>query len=258
MSVNVKVKSLMTKPVVTVRRKISVKEAVKKMANKSISCIVIAEKKIAIGIFTKFDLLSLLETGVDLNKIQIESVMRTPVMPIGENNSFFNTARQMDQMEVRRFVIVDRSQKLTGIITETDIVRNFAVSSFSYRTSLAAVAVEGFIATPKTSLKKIARMMIDDRRSCVTIVKNSKPEGIVTQALFVKLAARYREPLKGNAESRMIKNMTTSSIESSVREIVMLMAKKELRHMVTVDERGRFTGTVSQRELVRHIERSRL
>ncbi|MEE8483027.1 MAG: CBS domain-containing protein [Nitrospinota bacterium] len=253
-----KVKSLMTKPVVTVRRKVSVKEAVKKMAKKSISCVIIAEKKIPIGIFTKYDLLSLLDTGADLNKILIESAMRTPVMPISENSSFFDTARQMDQMEVRRFVIVDRSQKLTGIITETDVVRNFAVTSFSYRMSLAAVAVEGFTATPKTPLKKIAHMMIDGRRSCVTIVKNSKPEGIVTQALLVKLAARYREPLKGNADSRMTKNITASSIESSVREIVMLMAKKELRHVVTVDERGRFTGTVSQRELVRHIERSRL
>lgn len=253
-----KIKSLMSKPVKTVKRKATIKEAVKIMAKKAISCVVISEKKIPIGIFTKRDLLSVVEAGMNLNKTKIEPVMHTPVLAIKESENIFTAARHMDSMEVRRFILVDRSAKLLGIITETDIVRGFALRVFSYQSSLAAVAVEGLTASPKTPLKKIVRMMLDGRRSCVTILKNRKPVGMVSESNILKLAARAKDPLKGAADDKMSKRIIISNIESSVRKSVVEMIKRDFRHIVVVDDHGRYAGTVSQRELVHHIEISQV
>lgn len=253
-----RVKAIMSRPVITVRRKNNVKETIKKMVKENISCVVVAEKKIPIGIFTKRDLLGLLVAGIDLNNTAIESVMRTPVMPIGEGEKIFAVARQMDRMEVRRFIIVDKSNRITGIVTDTDIVRKFASREFSYQTSLAALSAEGLTATPKTSLKKIAGMMLGARKSSAIIIKNRKPVGIVTESLFVKLATRHKDPLKASTESRMIKKITMANIEGSSREAVINMINKDHRNLICVDEKGRYTGTIDQLELVHHIEKSHL
>ena len=141
---------MMSRKVVMVRRVENVKDSVKKMAKKSISCLVVAEKKMPIGIFTKRDLLGMLDYGMDLNKTTIDAVMRTPVMPIDENDTFLSAARRMGLMDVRRFIVVDKTGKLSGIVTQTDIIKYFATRAFPYNLTLATIANYGYIATPAT------------------------------------------------------------------------------------------------------------
>ncbi|MFQ5432451.1 MAG: CBS domain-containing protein [Nitrospinota bacterium] len=250
------IKSMMSRKVVTVRRFESVKNSVKKMAQKSISCLVVAEKKMPIGIFTKRDLLGMLDYGMDLNKTKIDAVMRTPVMPIDENDTFLSAARRMGLMDVRRFIVVDKAGKLSGIVTQTDIIKYFATRSFPYNLTLATIASSGYTATPVTPLKKIARTMIENRITCVTVLKNRKPVGLLTEQYLVKLSARAREPIKGRAGERMIKKFSVVNIEQSMRESVLRMIKDGSRNLVLVDDGGRYAGVVEQKELVAYIEKS--
>jgi len=247
---------MMSRKVATVRRMESVKDSVKKMAKKSISCLVVAEKKIPIGIFTKRDLLAMLDYGMDLNETKIDAVMRTPVMPISENDTFLSAARRMGLMDVRRFIVIDKTGKLSGIVTQTDIIKYFATRAFPYNLTLATIANSGYTATPATPLKKIARTMIENRITCVTILKNQKPVGLFTEQHFVRLSARSREPLKGNAGEKMIKKFSAVNIQQSMRESVLQMLKDGFHNLVLMDDRGRYAGVVEQKELVAYIENS--
>ena len=249
------IKSMMRRKVVTIRRSESVKDSVKKMTQKSISCLVVAEKKMPIGIFTKRDLLGMLDYGMDLNKTKIDAVMRTPVMPIDENDTFLSAARRMGLMDVRRFIVVDKTGKLSGIVTQTDIIKYFATRAFPYNLTMATIANSGYTATPATPLKKIARTMIENRITCVTVLKNQKPVGLLTEQNFVKLSAKSREPLKGNANVKMIKKFPVVNIEQSMRESVLQMIKDGFHNIVLVDDNGRYAGVVEQRELVAYIEK---
>lgn len=250
------IKSMMTRKVVTVRRNESVKNSVKKMAQKAISCLVVAEKQIPIGIFTKRDLLGMLDYGMDLNKTKIDAVMRTPVMPIDENDTFFSAARQMGLMDVRRFIVINKAGKLSGIVTQTDIIKYFATRAFPYNLTLAAIANSGYSSTPVTPLKKIARIMVENRVTCVTVLKNQKPVGLLTEQNLVKLSARSREPLKGSAGDKMIKKFPVVNIQNSMRESVLQMLKDGFHNLILVDDRGRYAGVVEQKELVAYIENS--
>lgn len=251
------VKSIMSRRVVSVQRKTTVKEAVAKMAAKDISCVVVVDKKLPIGIFTKHDLLALLDAGTDLSKTAIEAAMHTPVMPIEESDDLFTATRQMGMLDVRRFVIVDQTNMLTGIVTETDIVNTYALRAFHHNVRLALMAdMQGSTATPKTPLKKVARMMLESRKTCVTILKNRKPVGVVNERLFIKAAAKGNAPLKGAAEKLMNKKFIAGKSEESVREAVITMTRQGQREIVLVDENGHYVGAVTQRNLVRYIEKS--
>ncbi len=248
----------MTRPVATVTRKTTIKEAVQKIAKKSISCVVVTEKRTPIGIFTKFDLLSVLDGGQDMVKTAMETVMHTPVMPIEENDDLFSAARQMERLEVRRFIIVDRENRLAGIVTNGNIIKAFAQRAFPYNQPLAALAQPGLTATLKTPLKKIARMMIEHRSACVVILKNNKPVGIITEGLFAKLAAKGAKPLAGTAETKMMKKFTMAENTASLRETVINMVKMKMHEIVVVASDKRHFGVITQRDLVRFIEKSQI
>ena len=244
----------MSRPVATVTRKTTVKEAIRKIAQKNLSCVVVAEKKMPIGIFTMYDMITFLDGGQDMGKTTIETVMHTPVMPIEESDDLFSAARQMGRFDVRRFIIVDASNRLTGIITNGDIIKAFAQRAFPYNHPLASLAQPGLTATPKTPLKKIVRMMVEHRSSCVVILKNGKPAGIVTDGVIARLAAKSPKPLVGNAETKMLKKYMAAVNSASLRETVINMVKMKMREIIVTASDGHHFGIISRRDLVRFIE----
>lgn len=249
---------MMTRPVATVARKATVKEVVKKMAEKNLSCVVVTEKKTPIGIFTKSDLLSVLDSGQNMGTTAIETVMHTPVMPIEESDDLFSAARQMEQFNVRRFIIVDVHNRLTGIITNGDIIEAFSQRAFPYNHPLAALAQPGITITPKTPLKKIVRMMVEHRAVCAVVLKNNKPVGIITDGIITKLAAKSAKPLVGSAETKMVKKFAVAGSNASLRETVINMVKMKMREIVVTGAGGRYFGVIVQRDLVRFIEKTQI
>jgi CBS domain-containing protein len=230
-----------------------VKEVVDKMAKKKIGGVVVIEKKVPIGIFTRRDLISVLVSGVNLKETSVESVMHTPVMPVGENDDFIKAARQMGVHDVRRFIAIDGNNKISGMVTDLDVVNAYTLNTLSHAVSMAAVSIEGVKATPNTPLKKVAMMMLEERRSCAVILKNKKPVGIVNEALLAKLSSQFRDPLKFKAEAKMIKTFCGALEGDSLRASVLTMIKRDFRNIILVDEDGRYDGVVSLRELVSFI-----
>lgn len=253
-----KIREIMSKPVVTGRRTATIKETVKRMADKKIGGIVITEKKIPIGIFTRRDLLSALLSNIDLDKNTVESVMHTPVLPVSENDEFITAARQMRSMDMRRFIVIQEGGPLCGIVTDLDVVKSYTLTSLNHRSSMATISMGGLTATPSTPLRKIAKMMMEERRSCTVILKNRKPVGIINESLFVDLAAKFKDPLKFKAEDKMIKKFCGAQDTDSLRESVINMVKNDFRNIILSDDAGNFTGVVSMRELVTYIVQAQL
>ncbi|MBI3794671.1 MAG: CBS domain-containing protein [Nitrospinae bacterium] len=251
---NVSVKSMMTRPVATVSRKTTVKAAVNKMAKKNLSCIVIAEKKFPIGIFTKFDLLVFLNSGGDFGSTAIETVMHTPVMSIEETDNIFSAAEQMKNLRVRRFIVVDAGHRLSGIVTNGDVIRAFAQRALDNSRTLSTLVQPGIVATPKTPLKKIVKMMVENRASCVVILRNGKPVGIVTDVVIARLADKSRKPLAGRAETKMLKKFGKAADSALLRDTIVNMVKMKTREIVVTSADGRYVGFISQRDVVSLIE----
>jgi len=254
----VKIESIMSRRLVKVKRADSIKDVVKTMAEKKVGGVVVVDRKVPVGIFTKSDLIASLLGGVDLNKTPVEQAMLYPVHPVGPSERIIRTVKRMELYNLLRFIVVSSDGRLAGIVTDLDIVRRYALSALSYKTALSAAAVHGITATPATPLKKIARMMLDEQRSCAAVCRNGKPVGIINETLLVKLAARFKDPLKFRAKEKMIKGYCSASPDDSLRENVLNMIKKDMRNIILVDEDGKYAGMVSLGDIVTFIIASKL
>ena len=134
---NVKVKDIMSKKSFSLDKDKKVTEAVKLMAEKSISAIVILDGKKPIGIVTERDLIKkvMLEKK-DQNKLKISEIMSKNPKKIGPNSTILNASRVMKKLNVRKLVVVDKEGNILGMLSQTDIIQSMNKVYESYRSLL--------------------------------------------------------------------------------------------------------------------------
>jgi CBS domain-containing protein len=117
------VREVMTKDVKVVREDTSVQETIATMLKFDISSIIVVRKERPIGLITHKDIIArVLQPGLEAGVLEAKDVMTTPVITIGEEASVEEAARQMAKKGVKKLLVV-RDDKLVGIVTSMDIVR---------------------------------------------------------------------------------------------------------------------------------------
>ncbi|MGD9609355.1 MAG: CBS domain-containing protein [Desulfovibrionaceae bacterium] len=132
-----KVAEIMTREVVTAPGSGTVREAVARMAECSISCLLVARDGRPAGIITERDVVRLLLDSPQLGRLNLYDIMSCPVVCVEEDRPIFEAAILMKKHKVRRLVVVDDDRRVLGLVTQTDIVR--AMSSKYVRTLESAL-----------------------------------------------------------------------------------------------------------------------
>lgn len=115
------VSEILSRDVACIQSGATVKEAVAIMASQEISCIVVLDKYEVVGIVTEKDILGqVISSQKDPACVKIEEVMSSPVTIIPPNYSVFSASRKMEEMSIRRLIVM-KDKRLYGIITQTDI-----------------------------------------------------------------------------------------------------------------------------------------
>ena len=129
-----RIKNWVTTEVVTIAPEASVKEAFGLMKSLGIRHLPVVKDKVLKGIVTDRDLRrpklsEVFKTWHDLYRIgddiQVEDIMVSPVVTIGEEDSIQKAAEVMVQKRIGALPVTDSHGKLAGIITESDILRAF-------------------------------------------------------------------------------------------------------------------------------------
>ena len=118
---NIKASDVMTKNVTTLTPENKMSQAKEMMRIKKISGIPILDKKDKlIGIISLEDIIKALE----FNKMDepIQNVMTTNVRTININDNLANIVEKFDILKLRRFPVVDKNNKVQGIISRVDIL----------------------------------------------------------------------------------------------------------------------------------------
>jgi CBS domain-containing protein len=120
----VKAKDVMSSPVVTVGMNDKADKIAKLMAKSDIGSIVVVDKKgNPAGIVTDMDLVKRVSAKNILpSRVFAKDVMTKPLVTIDSEIDVADAARKMNQLRIRRLVVMDRG-KLTGIIAGKDIVK---------------------------------------------------------------------------------------------------------------------------------------
>jgi len=133
-----RVSVIMTREVVTAPGNITVREAVRRMADRSISCLIVAREGRPAGIITERDVVRLLSESPHLGRLKLYDIMSCPVVCVESDRPVFEAAMVMKKRCMRRLVVVDDDRRVLGVVTQSDIVRG--LESKYVRTLKSALA----------------------------------------------------------------------------------------------------------------------
>src|SRR3989344_2367138 len=113
----IKMRSIMTKEVITTSLNSSIIEAAKLMTAKSVSSLVVVEKDVPVAVVSEKDIIY----GIISKKAKVRDVMYKEFITISPMTKFAGLSRYLREKKIKRFPVVE-NKKLIGLITETDIV----------------------------------------------------------------------------------------------------------------------------------------
>lgn len=130
MSLNptVRVKSAMTRKMITLDKGLSIKSAIKLMVKKNIGSVVVTADSSSnpVGILTERDILkSIAYKRIRPEITKIEEIMSTPILSVEADATLGDAAQLMIKKNIRR-LLVKEDNKYVGIITQRDLQKVMA------------------------------------------------------------------------------------------------------------------------------------
>lgn len=114
-------KEIFHKEVVTIAPSGTVFEAARKMRDENVGAVVVVENEKPVGIVTDRDVaLALTVEGV-VAAAPVSEIMTSPVVTIWEDEGIFNATQYFLGHGFRRLPIIDRQNRLVGMITTDDL-----------------------------------------------------------------------------------------------------------------------------------------
>ena len=114
---------VMNKDVITLKKESTILDAMKLMKEKEIGFLIIEENKEAIGVITDRDIVLSLSREISYNT-NITKVMKKYVITIDEETEVSEASDLMGYMQVRRLVAINKDNKISGVLSISDLLRN--------------------------------------------------------------------------------------------------------------------------------------
>lgn len=124
------VKDMMRKQIVSIDVSLTIKEAAKIMEDKEVSCLVITETNIPIGILTERDFVTRVTSLDKSPSTSVRNVMSSPLITTSPNDTAKKLAELMKEKNIHKVPVMEGTQ-LVGIVTVTDLIRKCVIDSGS-------------------------------------------------------------------------------------------------------------------------------
>jgi CBS domain-containing protein len=135
-------RDMFQKEVVTVEPNDTIAEAVRKMWYERVGAVVVVEDEKVAGIVTDRDVaLSLAVNGVSAES-PVSAIMTKNVVTIWDDQGVFNAAQYFVGRDFRRLPIVDRDDRLVGMVTTDDLFALLTRELFNVSKALEPALVE--------------------------------------------------------------------------------------------------------------------
>ncbi len=160
------------------------RDALAQMAACKISCVFVTEKNIPSGILTERDMTRLIYEKRDMNKTLVDEVMSSPIKTIESDVPLYEAIQAMNKHKIRRLGVTDRDGMLTGLITQSDIVRGM---EGRYTESLREIVRE-----KEEKLQDALRRFREKSVYLDNIMRSSTESAII--AIDIRMTVKYCNP----------------------------------------------------------------
>ena len=201
-------------------------------------------------LFSVLDILNVQSRGLNLNTPLTEiTLLKIPTIQkrknVLETLDFLNT-------EMEYICVVNEDGTLYGLVTHTDITSNI-----DPETLMDNLRLDDFLKVGRRmkwvkkneKLSDLLNQMSENSFDNIIVVEDLKPIGIITTKDVVNLI-KSKSDLSLNVGHYMSTPVDTISKYSSIKEALNYVKEKNYKRVVVVDERGKLTGIIPQKELI--------
>ncbi len=246
---------LATRPVVAIESEATVRDALRVMCDRRISCIIVLSHNEPIGILTERDVVFAANWLLGQPDLLVKEVMNKPVMTVSEEMSVAQAHQVFCQHGIRHLVVLDRRLEMTGIFTQTDLVRSLRDKAFSGVRDVSQLMSEQVLhVAPEVSARYALSLMARRSVSCIVVVENGHPVGIFTERDVVRCIAEDLDLSEMPVSSVMSHAIISTPLTTAPDETIGLMLKKSIRRLLVTDEFGAMAGILTQTDLGRVLE----
>jgi CBS domain-containing protein len=108
---------------------------------------------------------------------------------------------------------------------------------------------KAFVVDDDISLKAAAKMMSDKNIGCLTVMKNDKIAGIITEKDVMKNVSRLGDRISGI----MSRDVTTIGKNDTLEEAAEIMAQKKIKRLPVVNK-GELVGIITATDILAHSD----
>lgn len=228
----------------------SLGEAAKIMAQRRYSSIVVTDATgHPLGIVTERNILHAMRSGSP-PETSVRNSMSAPVVTVPATSDCLDAYQTCLHEGIRHLVLVDDAGIVAGVVSETDFRQHLNLTALAGRRQVVTVAKRTVTSLPPhSSLMQALNLMQAQRESCVIVVEDGRPVGIVTERDVVRFYARDPQRVGVQLAEVMTAPVMTITSAATINDAASLMLESKVRHLVVVDGAGKLVGLVSEHDL---------
>ncbi len=211
---------------------------------------VVVEDKYEYFIVSVIDILNLQEKKITLDTpLHALKLRKIPV--INRHKNVLDTLEFLSD-SVEYICVTNDDETLYGLLTHTDITSNIDPDTLMENYRLQDFLKLGRRMKWVSKDEKISDLisdMVESGYDNVIVVDDLKPIGILTTKDIVRLI-KTQKNLNVAVELHMSKPVDSIGKSSSIKEALNFLKNKHYKRVVVVDDDGRLSGIISQKELI--------
>lgn len=225
-------------------------EAARIMAEQHISSIVVVDAaNHPVGIVTERDIVKAMHDDYARGKT-LQAVMSSPVITVPANMPSEEAYHTCLARGIRHLVLVNDTQVLTGVVSETDFRLHMSLATLTGRRRVSSIMTRAVLSLPPSaSLKAALAQMQAHGDNCVVVVDEERPIGIVTERDIVRLYADARAQDTLPLHEIMAHPVLSISQNGTTQEAATRMLEARVRHLVVVNAQEQLVGLISEHDL---------
>ena len=248
-------KQILNASVHTVEPTTSLTEVWRRMETLRLGCVVVVDAGQPVGIFTERDSVALVARGGWRADDPIGQLMREPLRVDNPGMDVHRAYQLMAARNARHLLVVDAAGALQGLVSEGDLLHSIGMENLVQpRTVASAMTVDVVTLEEDDSLLDAARSMAERVLSCLVMVRDGLPTGILSARDVLRLSRRGGDPAATRLGGVMSRPLVTIGAEDLLVLAMHRMEQANIRHLVVVDAAGRLSGLLSRHDLVKTLQ----
>lgn len=245
--------------ILTAKPSQSLQEVAQRMHKARVSCVLIMEYDILIGIWTEGDVRRLDFNNPEIANLPVSTYMSTPVITLDARTPLSQASSFMGDRMLRRVVITSDNQPL-GVLTQSDLVLHSGIESYiQNRTVGSSIRRAPLRLSSNMSIAEAAVNLRNSRLAAALVINEEKQTtSIITERDLVGFLANAQF---GFTLGELIQHeLVCVPSDMGLQNAIELLNEKGFRHLGVVDEKlvldplNKITGLLSLSDILTSIE----